>query len=128
MQPPHPSGYTLQVSSELFDDDQFLLLHTPSVLRRAFGPIELASGRLFSDAPQGATFSFGMGSPAFSSYATSTGQLALATPDLSAAQEADPMINYQLSQIQQLLTQVRRGREHEASTRSTEPSEGVQWD
>lgn len=53
------------------------------------------------DRPQSSCFSFGMGSPAFSSYATKTSNLTMVEKEL------DPLINYQIAQIQTLLEMVR---------------------
>ena len=93
----------------LFDAPEFLLAHAPTLARRTLGT-HAVTGALFTEAPQGGTFSFGSGSPAFSSYATTTAQLA--TPDsghpsIQAAQ-ADPMIKWQLAQIEACIANLMR--------------------
>lgn len=115
---PAPSAYSpfaslvpeyLHPAPVLFDAPEYLLPHSATLVRRTFGP-HAVTGPLFSEAPQGGTFSFGTGSPAFSSYATTTAQVAAPDslhPSAKAAQ-ADPMINWQLAQIQSCLTKLMR--------------------
>jgi tetratricopeptide (TPR) repeat protein len=91
-----------QVSVEpvICDYSEFL---QPAPFRKETTAGENVLGALLNkDAPQGGTFSFGMGSPAFSSYATHTSTLAQA----NGGAQLDPLIHYQLSQIHGLLDQL----------------------
>ena len=120
------NGFIVPVGQDAFDPIEFLQAPTSTSISPYMGRNGLASANssidssntssssdslgylVRKDSPQFGIFSFGLGSPSFSTFATNTA--VLVNPAMQADGkriEIDPLVGYQVNQIQALLEEVR---------------------